>query len=170
MKDRINLANKEKLATPLKEATLCFLLKDNKILLAMKKRGFGKGKWNGIGGKMDSEKDKDIKEAAIRETKEEIGVTLASLKHVATLNFYQIGKQEGNQKVTVYISKKWQGEPTESEEMAPKWFEFGEIPYNDMWVDDKFWLPKVLENKKIEGDFLFDENQILIEHDIKPLR
>lgn len=58
----------------IRQATLCLLIKDGKILLAMKKRGFGVGRWNGAGGKFDSEKDKDILGAAIRETKEEIGV------------------------------------------------------------------------------------------------
>lgn len=34
-------------------ATLCYLLKDDQVLLAMKKRGFGEGKWNGPGGKVE---------------------------------------------------------------------------------------------------------------------
>ncbi len=47
------------------------------ILLAMKKRGFGKGRWNGVGGKPDPEKgDKSIIDCAIREAQEEIGVKM----------------------------------------------------------------------------------------------
>ena len=34
------------------ETTLSLLKKDNKILLGMKKRGFGEGKYNGVGGKL----------------------------------------------------------------------------------------------------------------------
>lgn len=34
--------------------TLCFIIKNGKVLLARKKRGFGKGKWNGTGGKVKS--------------------------------------------------------------------------------------------------------------------
>jgi 8-oxo-dGTP diphosphatase / 2-hydroxy-dATP diphosphatase len=37
---------------------------NNKILLGLKKRGFGKGKWNGFGGKL--EKDENIIECAKR--------------------------------------------------------------------------------------------------------
>ncbi len=33
-------------------AVLCFLVKDKRVLLGMKKRGFGVGMWNGIGGKI----------------------------------------------------------------------------------------------------------------------
>lgn len=34
----------------MKKVTIVFLVRDDKILLAMKKRGFGEGKWNGVGG------------------------------------------------------------------------------------------------------------------------
>ena len=54
------------------ETTLCLLRKENKILLAMKKRGFGTGKYNGVGGKIEN--GETLNEAMIRETKEEIGV------------------------------------------------------------------------------------------------
>lgn len=170
MKNRPNLAEyKETLTTPLRQATLCFLVKDTQVLLAMKEKGFAQGKWNGAGGKMDS-KDKDIEETAIRETNEEIGVTPTSLKQVAILNFYHLDKQEWNQQVIVFLSDKWKGKPTESKEMVPKWFEFDEIPYDEMWEDDKFWLPKVLAGKRIEADFLFDDNQVLLEQAIRGVK
>ena len=65
----------------MRKATLCFLIRENQdnveLLLAMKKRGFGMGKWNGVGGKLDLEKgDKDVVAAAVRETEEEIGVKI----------------------------------------------------------------------------------------------
>ena len=37
----------------MKLVTLLFLRRDGQILLAMKKRGFGEGKWNGVGGKVE---------------------------------------------------------------------------------------------------------------------
>jgi len=61
---------------------------EKELLLAMKKRGFGIGKWNGVGGKFDLEKgDKDVVDAARRETEEEIGVKVESMEKVAVLNF-----------------------------------------------------------------------------------
>ena len=56
----------------MQEETLCFLTNNDKILLAMKKRGFGVGKWNGVGGKI--KKEESIEQAVQRETKEEIMV------------------------------------------------------------------------------------------------
>ena len=58
-----------------------FAKKKDKVLLAMKKRGFGAGKWNGVGGKVKD--GETIKQAAIRE--QESGVTLQSLEKVAVL-------------------------------------------------------------------------------------
>ena len=48
--------------------TLCFLINNSQVLLAMKKRGFGVGKWNGTGGKVIG--DESVEQAAKRETKE----------------------------------------------------------------------------------------------------
>ena len=55
------------------QATLCFILKNDQILLIRKKRGIGKGKINGPGGKVDP--GETFLEAAVRETREEVGVT-----------------------------------------------------------------------------------------------
>ena len=151
---------------PLRQATLCFLVKGNYVLLAMKKRGFAEGKWNGVGGKRYV-KDKSIKEAAIRETREEISVKLNSMRLVAVLNFYHLGNQKAGQQVAVYLSDKWEGKPQETEEMAPKWFDIKKIPYSKMWEDDKYWLPRILAGEQLVADFLFDDNQNLLEYDIR---
>ena len=95
-----NIGNKE---TKFRNSTLCILVKEDKVLLAMKKRGFGKGRWNGAGGKQKGKET--IEEAATRETKEEIGVDVGSLQKVATLDFYFSENSEWNQRVTVFIVK-----------------------------------------------------------------
>jgi len=150
----------------MKQATLCLLLKDNKILLAMKKRGFGIGKWNGVGGKVEN--GEEIINAVIRETKEEIGVLAKEPKQVGILHFKFPYKPEWDQDVHLFLVKNWQGEPKESEEMAPSWFAFNEIPYSKMWDDDKFWLPRILSGEKIEADFIFKDGEIISQHNIRP--
>ena len=146
----------------MKQTTLCFLIKEDQknkeLLLAMKKKGFGEGKWNGVGGKLDSKKDKDIFEVAIREMEEEIGIKVKDIEKMAILNFsypYLTNSEEREWQTHVFFAKDWQGEPKESEEMKPRWFKFDEIPFNKMWPDDKFWLPKVLSGKKVKAGFIF---------------
>ena len=73
----------------MRQATLCFLLRERdggpEVLLALKKQGFGQGKWNGIGGKVDA--GERVQEAARREVAEEIGVEVGPLEKVALLTF-----------------------------------------------------------------------------------
>jgi len=156
------------------QATLCLFIRESegekKLLLAMKKRGFGMGKWNGVGGKLDYQKgDKNIVDAAIRETKEEIGVRVKELEKVAVLNFCfpYIPDKKWDQDVHVFLAKEWEGEPIESEEMMPKWFEINEIPFEEMWEDDKVWLPLILNGKKLKADFIFKEGETLSNQNIK---
>jgi len=152
--------------SPLRQATLIFLIHGDEILLAMKKRGFAAGKWNGSGGKPKPE-DKNIEETAIREMLEETLTKPKNLKHVATLNFYFESLPDWNQQVIVFLTNVWEGVPKETEGMAPKWFKKEKIPFDQMWEDDPFWLPLVLDGKSVEADFLFDENQKMIEKDIR---
>ncbi len=139
------------------ETTLSLLKKDNKILLGMKKRGFGEGKYNGVGGKLKENETPEI--AMIRETQEEINVTPTKYEKVGIIEFdeYYKGKKE-NVVFHLYMVYEWNGEPSESDEIKPKWFDINEIPFSKMFPDDKYWLPLVLEGKKIRAYFEFDEN------------
>lgn len=112
----------------------------------MKKRGFGKGYWNGIGGKVEA--DESIEVATIRECEEEIRVTPKNLKKVAEHDF-RFPEEIEDIYVHVFTCDTWQGAPAETDEMAPKWFKTSKIPYESMWEDDSIWLPFVLKGKQV---------------------
>lgn len=150
-----------------RQVTLLFLIKNGSILLAMKKRGFGQGRWNGVGGKLNP--GETIEAATIRETQEEINVTPKSLEKVAVINFYfkpDTPKESFNQQAHVYFCKQWDGEPSETEEMNPKWYDLDQIPYSQMWPDDIYWLPEVIGGKKINAEFHFDNDDNVIKYEI----
>lgn len=141
------------------ERTICFLLSDGRILLPMKKRGFGAGNYNGYGGKKDSE-DRTIEDTAVRELFEEAGVR-ANINHLdkrAVIDFHFPAKPEFNQRVHVYFLEQWEGEPVETEEMKPEWFNRNAIPYNKMWDSDKIWLPLIMSGKIINATFIWKED------------
>jgi len=156
----------------MRQTTLCILVKENEadreILLAMKKRGFGQGKWNGTGGKIDLEKgDRNIFDTAVRETQEEIGIKVRKMDRVAVLNFRFPYQKKWDQDVHVFLVRDWEGKPAESEEMLPKWFKEKEIPFDKMWDDDKHWLPLVLEGKRLKADFIFKKGELIDKKNIK---
>jgi mutator protein MutT len=149
-----------------KTLSLLFLVKNDQILLAMKKRGFGEGRWNGVGGKVEA--GETVESAMTREAQEEIGVTPAVYEKVADIRFDEYFKGEPTlMRVHIFTATEWTGEPTESDEMAPQWFSVNDIPYGSMWADDPYWLPLVLEGKKISADFKLDESDAIISHTIK---
>ena len=153
---------RETLNEPLRQATLCFLIKEDEILLARKKRGFAEGKMNGVGGKVND--GESVEKAAVREAYEEIGVIVKFLKQVATLDFYFTHNPDWNQQVIVFEAREWEGVPKESEEMKPFWYSFQKIPYKKMWADDIYWLPLVLEGKKVKASFLFNEKEEILDY------
>ncbi len=157
-------ANKQR-----KILTLCVIHQHPRVLLGMKKRGFGAGRWNGFGGKV--EEGESIEEAAIREVKEEVGVDVNSVQKAGVIEF----TFENDPKILeVHIFKcdDFEGKPTESEEMKPQWFNIVEIPFKQMWSDDLYWFPLFLKNRKFRGHFLFDEPSTaeysakIIEHEL----
>lgn len=145
----------------LKHATLAFLLDSNQpqqVLLGMKKRGFGAGKWNGYGGKILF--NETPVEAAVRETGEESGLKInpIDLQKIGELTFLMPYHPMGTQVVHVYIATRWKGEPLESEEMTPHWFSTGELPFHQMWPDDRHWLQGALQGKPVTATFLFNKD------------
>lgn len=160
----------------MQEATLGFLIRgrdqEKEILLAMKKKGFGQRKWNGVGGKFDSEKDKDIIETAKRELREEVGVRTKEIEEMAILNFsypYFSDPEEKEWQVHVFFAREWEDMPKESDEMRPKWFKIDKIPYDQMWPDDKFWLPRILKGEKLKAEFVFKSGELIDSFEIKTI-
>jgi 8-oxo-dGTP diphosphatase/2-hydroxy-dATP diphosphatase len=138
-----------------KVLTLCCLKKDGQILLGMKKRGFGVGRWNGFGGKLKS--GETIEQAAKRETQEECGIEVEELEKVGLIEF-EFEKDSEILEVHFFNIQDFSGKPIETEEMRPRWFDFDKIPFDSMWPDDPFWMPLFLADEKFKGRFLFDKN------------
>jgi 8-oxo-dGTP pyrophosphatase MutT (NUDIX family) len=153
-------------STEVQNATLCFLIRPHKqdireICLALKKRGFGEGLWNGVGGKVDHSSGESVEAALRREAKEEIGVVVDEVEKVAELSFVFPHKAKWNQLVHAYICPSWQGEPIESEEMAPKWYLTEDIPWDKMWPDDRLWVPHIIKGEKVRAVFELGADQQL---------
>lgn len=148
-----------------KQLTLCLIYEDEKVLLGMKKRGFGKGKWNGFGGKI--REGESLEEAAKREFFEECRVSISGLDRRGILEFSFKENPQEILEVHIFKAKHFTGEPKETEEMDPEWFSLDSIPFNDMWPDDIHWMPLFFEGKQFRGSFHFGENNTILESSLE---
>lgn len=142
---------------PAETAVLCFVRDGDRLLLIEKKRGLGAGKVNGPGGRI--EPGEIARDAAARETREEVMVDTDDLSQRAELSF--VFSDGYSLKCFVFFAKLRAGEPTETDEARPFWCAVDEIPYDRMWADDRFWLPRVLRGDYVIGRFIFEGDTLL---------
>lgn len=146
------------------EMTLAYFIQDDKILLPLKKKNIGKGKHNGVGGRV--EEGETIDQAMVRECNEEVGLIPTDFEYVAEIVCNNTGINQ-LAVVHVYICKSWCGTLIETDEMKPCWFNLDAIPYESMMDDDKYWLPLVLGGKKIKATFELDQNYVMTNYNIE---
>ncbi|PNI35136.1 NUDT1 isoform 5 [Pan troglodytes] len=144
--------------------TLVLVLQPQRVLLGMKKRGFGAGRWNGFGGKV--QEGETIEDGARRELQEESGLTVDALHKVGQIVFEFVGEPE-LMDVHVFCTDSVQGTPVESDEMRPCWFQLDQIPFKDMWPDDSYWFPLLLQKKKFHGYFKFQGQDTILDYTLR---
>jgi 8-oxo-dGTP diphosphatase len=120
------------------------------VLLGLKKSGFGAGKWVGLGGHIEAGEKPEA--AAVREVHEEssLRVPADSLQHVASIEFRFPYRPSWDQTAEVFMTWVYQGQPAESDEVAPRWFAEDSLPLPLMWDDAKYWLPLVLAGEHVD--------------------
>lgn len=132
-------------------ATLVLVRRANQVLLIHKKTGLGEGKVNGPGGKL--EVGERWEECARREVMEELSLSLGALWWAGELRFLMSDYPDIH--CHVFITDEYKGVPTESTEAKPFWCSVSEIPWELMWEDDRYWLPRALLGERVLGSFSF---------------
>lgn len=145
-------------------AVVCFLRRGNKVLFGVRKKvssGLGKNLIAGIGGKVGDLPEmlgETHEEAVVREIREEIGVTALGFKEVGRVRFIFPHKPKWQHDVKIYIVTKWEGEPVETEAIKPLWFDVDNLPTEQIWEDNAYWIPKILVGEKVNAIFLYGDN------------
>ncbi|MDE0451474.1 MAG: 8-oxo-dGTP diphosphatase [Gammaproteobacteria bacterium] len=150
---------------PGERATLVYLLHGDSVLLIRKLRGHGAGKINAPGGRVEA--GESVEAAAIREVAEEVGVRVQALELRALLRYDDPAEglaMEG----FAFVSSEFDGTPALTAEADPFWCRIDEVPYDEMWENDRIWLPTVLRGERIRADFRFCRNR-LVAHTVAPV-
>ena len=130
---------------------VCLSRQTSRILLGKKNRGFGTGKYNSFGGKI--EQGETPAEGAMRELREETNIK-CDLRYmesclVGDLNF--TFEDSSTKMIVTLFSVDLDEERVDCreivacDEITPCWFGVDEIPYGNMFADDQTWLPVVVE-------------------------
>ncbi len=152
-------------------ATLMFVIRGGEALLIRKLRGLGAGKINAPGGRLEA--GETLMDAAIRETREEVGVTPVDPRLRGRLRFSFVKRPVAMGPPTaddigyrlechVFSADGCVGETTTTDEAIPMWVPLGQIPYDEMWADDRLWLPLMLSGRApFDGRFVFEDEAML---------
>lgn len=135
------------------QATLCFPINGNKVLLAEKQRKIGAGYLNGFGGRVEGVDD-DIEDTNIRETEEEIGIRIKIAKKMGEIVFHNPSDYSELRKMVVHIftANDWDGEPKETDEMKNiAWYKIADLDYDKFLPADRLFMPQILSGKCIKG-------------------
>ena len=143
--------------TPTEQAVLCFIFRDQEVLLIEKLRGLGAGKVNAPGGRIEA--GETALQAAIREVQEEVTVTPQDLSHLGNLKFAFVDGY--NLECLVFRAESHIGTPSSTPEAIPFWNAIDTLPYERMWADDREWLPYLLRHESFTGQFVFNGESML---------
>ena len=142
---------------PQQTATLLFVVEPLRVLLIRKKRGLGAGKINAPGGRVDP--GETPRQAAVRECEEELKITPTDPVEYGRLSFQFVDGL--SLYVYAYRAEAFDGTPTETDEAVPHWFATDALPFDEMWADDRLWVPQLLARRRFAGRFLFDGDRML---------
>lgn len=121
------------------KGTVCFIVEDDRVLLAEIEYPDGRRLWNGIGGVIED--GETPAQAVVREIGEETKLVVNE-KDVQKMTVVNVDDLE----LHVLIARAWSGtlETVDPTLKQLKWFSFKEIPYQQMHKGNEQWLPGIL--------------------------
>jgi 8-oxo-dGTP diphosphatase len=143
----------------MKLATLCYVTKENKTLMLYrnkKQNDYHEGKWNGLGGKFEIGETPE--ECAVREIKEEAGLTVKSLKLKGFITFPLFdGKEDWY--VFLFVIDKFDGDLIDSPEGKLEWIDNNKLLELNLWDGDKIFSPWLFQEKFFSAKFNYEKGE-----------
>jgi len=102
------------------------------------------GKYNGLGGKIDS--GEDVVSGMQREIREEAGIAAEELVLRGTISWPGFGKNDEDWFGFIFRIDRWSGTPfAGNHEGTLEWAPLTRLPELNMWESDRLWLPMVFD-------------------------
>ena len=150
-------------------ATLCHIVGPRGLLLKKASRGFGKGKWNGPGGKLDP--GENVLAGAKREVYEETGLRTRRLFEHGTIKYFMHGNSRLHTRARIFSTRSFTGTPRSTVEGRVRWFRFDRIPFDEMWDDDRYWIGLMLAGSRFDAEFYYSrDNKRVTRFDLEVAR
>lgn len=151
----------------LTSAVVGFAVRGDEVLLMHRIKGLGQGLVSGIGGKVGDEEafaHETPDQALVREFQEEIGITPTRYRKVGRVRFIWTTKPKWSMDVAIYLIDEWHGEPIETDVAKPIWHKINDLPTQNMWEDNLYWVPRILDGEYVDAVFLYGPDEKIIEH------
>jgi 8-oxo-dGTP diphosphatase len=147
----------------MKLATLCYITdkKRNSTLMLhriKKENDYHQGKWNGLGGKLNEGESPE--ECAMREIKEESGLTVANPLLKGFLTFPHFDGVD-DWYVFVFTFNEFEGSLIDSPEGKLEWIPNNQLTSLNLWEGDKIFLEWIFKEKIFSAKFNYENGKFL---------
>ena len=122
-----------------RNTTLCYLEQDGRYLMlhrVKKEHDENKDKWIGIGGKF--EPCESPEDCALREVREETGLTLTDWDYRGIVTF--VSDEWGTEYMHLFWSDRFTGTIRDCDEGVLEWLDKKELLTKDIWEGDRIFL------------------------------
>jgi 8-oxo-dGTP diphosphatase len=146
-------------------ATLCYVRSGGKTLMLHRNKKPGdvhKGKWNGLGGKLEAGESPD--DCVRREVEEESGLRLLDARLRGVLTFPRFAKEQ-DWVVFVYTATRHEGALIDSAEGTLEWVEDANVASLNLWEGDRIFLPWLDGERFFSAKFVYEDGKLL-RHDV----
>jgi len=126
------------------KSSLIYMERDGKYLMlhrVRKQNDMNRDKWIGVGGKF--EEGETPQQCALRETKEETGLTPINLNYRAIVYFYS---EYGDEEMHLFTCTEFTGTLTDCDEGVLEWVDKDKVTELNLWEGDKVFLKLLSED------------------------
>ncbi len=147
----------------MKLATLCYVRdkKNSRTLMIhriKKENDFHKGKWNGLGGKL--EQGESPENCVIREVREEAGLEITGPRMHGFITFPMFDGVE-DWYVFIFTADKFTGVLKDSHEGKLEWIRDENLLSLNLWDGDKIFMEWLFQDKFFSAKFIYEDKKYI---------